>query len=83
MEAFLFYTYLVLEAIAFFLSIFGNLVVCYVLIFKTKLTGYASRFILSVSIADILVGMIAIPKAVLMVRILKRELTKLLINHFR
>jgi hypothetical protein len=68
MEPILFYVYLALEAIALVLSIFGNLLVCHVLVFKMKLAGYASRFIFSVALADLFIGLLAIPKAVLMVR---------------
>lgn len=37
MEAILTYVYLVLETIAFVLSVFGNLIICYVLVYKTNL----------------------------------------------
>jgi 7 transmembrane receptor (rhodopsin family) len=58
-----------LETIAFILSVFGNLMVCYVMIYKTKLVGFSSRFILSMSIADMLIGLVAIPTAVFKVSI--------------
>lgn len=67
MNQILVFAYLILEAIAFILSVFGNLMVCYVMLYKSKLVGFSSRFILSMSIADMLIGLIAIPTAIVKV----------------
>jgi 7 transmembrane receptor (rhodopsin family) len=52
---------LVSELVIFILCVFGNAVVCYVMIFREKLKSSASMYILSISVADLLVGLIAIP----------------------
>jgi 4-amino-4-deoxy-L-arabinose transferase-like glycosyltransferase len=52
---------LVCELIIFVTCVFGNAVVCYVMIFKDKVKNSASMYILSMSVADLLVGLIAVP----------------------
>jgi hypothetical protein len=59
--------FFVLEALAFVLSVFGNLIICYVMVFKMKLATPSSWLILSVSVADFLVGIINIPGAIMLV----------------
>jgi 7 transmembrane receptor (rhodopsin family) len=52
---------LVCELIMFVTCVFGNAVVCSVMIFKEKFKNSSSMYILSMSVADLLVGLIAIP----------------------
>jgi ABC-type proline/glycine betaine transport system permease subunit len=53
--------FLIFEFIAFVLSVFGNAIVCYVMIFKKNLSKPSMKYILSTTIADLLAGLIAIP----------------------
>jgi hypothetical protein len=53
------------EFVAFVLCVFGNLVVCYVMVYKERLETSSSLHILSTSVADLLVGLIVIPTRVL------------------
>lgn len=64
-ENFLLVIFLVCEFTAFALCVLGNLIVIYVMISKERLKNSASMYILSTSIADLLVGFIAIPYGVL------------------
>lgn len=56
--------FLVCEVVVFVLSVFGNLVVCYVMIFKHELRKPSSKYILSTSVADLLVGLVIIPTGI-------------------
>lgn len=56
--------FLVCEVIVFVLSVFGNLAVSYVMIFKKKLRKPSSKYILSTSVADLLVGLVTIPTGI-------------------
>lgn len=69
MEAstFILVAYILADLIAFVLSVVGNLVVCYAVLRDRKLSRASSRYILSVSIADFLVGLIVIPIGILRV----------------
>lgn len=53
--------FLALELIIFILCLIGNLLVCYVMVFKENLKSSSSKYIFSMSVADLLVGIIAIP----------------------
>lgn len=59
--------YLFIESIAFLLSVSGNLLVCYAVISSKKRQRLSNKYILSVAVADLLVGAFAIPAAVLKV----------------
>lgn len=63
--------YLSLEFLAFFLIVIGNFIVCYAVLSNKKRQRLSNKYILSVASADLLVGLIGIPSAVLKVRILK------------
>lgn len=69
METIFLLTYLTCEAIAFVFCVFGNLMICYVVLFKIKLDSFSlsKRFILSVSVADLLIGLVAIPYGIVKV----------------
>lgn len=64
-EAFLWIVFYTCEVFAFVLCLIGNLIVSYVMVFKDRLKNPASMYILSTSTADLLVGVITIPFAVL------------------
>lgn len=55
------------DLIAFILSVVGNFAVCYVIIKDKKLSRTGSKFILSVAVADFLVGLIVIPIGIMRV----------------
>jgi hypothetical protein len=57
----IFSVFIVVEFVAFVLSVSGNAIVCYVLIFKKKHLKPSMKYILSSSFADFLAGMFAIP----------------------
>lgn len=57
--------FLVLELIIFILCLVGNILVCYVMVSKENLKTSTSKYIFSMSIADLLCGVIAIPTGVL------------------
>lgn len=61
--------FIIADLIAFVLSVVGNLAVCYVIIKDKKLSRTGSKFILSVSMADFLVGLIVIPIGILRVSV--------------
>lgn len=52
---------IILEVIAFILSVIGNSVVIYVMTREKKLKRKSNIYILSVAVADFLVGIVAIP----------------------
>lgn len=51
----------VFEATAFVLSVFGNLLVIYVMAKKKKLKKKSNYYIISVAVADLLTGLVGIP----------------------
>lgn len=53
-----------LEFIAFFLSVTGNVIIIYVMTRDKKLEKKSNNYILSVAVADLLVGLVAIPLGV-------------------
>lgn len=59
--------FLALEFVAFFLSVIGNIIVIYVIARSKYAKKRSSIFILSVAVADLLVGLIGIPVAVVYV----------------
>lgn len=61
-------TYVIIESIAFLLSVSGNLLVCYAVISNKKRQRLSNKYIFSVAVADLLVGTFAIPAAILKVR---------------
>lgn len=61
-------TYVLIESIAFLLSVSGNLLVCYAVISNKKRQRLSNKYIFSVAFADLLVGAFAIPAAILKVR---------------
>lgn len=68
MNSFFLFVFILAEIIAFVLSVFGNLIVCYVIFKDKKLLNRSTKYILSVSIADFLVGLIVVPVGTLRVR---------------
>lgn len=53
--------FIIFELVAILLALGGNLIVAYVMIFKRKLAKSSHKLILSVSLADLLFGIILIP----------------------
>lgn len=66
-EALVLSVFLFCEAFAFIFSVGGNLIVAYVMIFKNKLAKPSNKFVLSVAMSDLLIGLIAVPVAVVLV----------------
>lgn len=60
--------YLFCEFIAFILSVLGNFLVIYSIISKKELSRTSNKYILSVSFADFLIGLLVIPFGVFKVR---------------
>lgn len=57
-----------LEVIAFVLSVLGNLLIIYVVTRNKKLSNKSYKYILSLSITDLLIGIYVIPFGVIKVR---------------
>lgn len=75
--------YFILETVAMILIVCGNLVVVYVMIFKKKLIKPSHSFILSVAIADLLMGLVVIPLGILTVsHSIVRQKYKILLLEF-
>jgi hypothetical protein len=49
----------VFEIISILLNVFGNSIVCYVMIFKNKLAKSSNYFMLSVAVSDLLVALVS------------------------
>lgn len=60
--------YVGVEFCAFFFSVFGNLIVIYVVISSRELNRSSNKCLLNVAIADLLLGLFAVPSGVLKVR---------------
>lgn len=65
--------FIVLEAVCSILSVLGNLIVIYVMISTKELARISNKYILSVAIADFLVGIFVIPLVVVQVSFLQYE----------
>lgn len=57
--------YITLEVIVAFLAIFGNLLVLIAFLVEKKLRKMTNFYIISLSVADLLIGLIGIPSAIL------------------
>lgn len=68
---------IVIEAIAFVLTVIGNLIVIYAVTRGNKLQKKSNIYILSIAVADLMVGLVAIPVGLLNVsaglQILKKK----------
>lgn len=68
---------IVIEAIAFVLTVIGNLIVIYAVTRGNKLQKKSNIYILSIGVADLMVGLVAIPVGLLNVsaglQILKKK----------
>ena len=60
--------YLVLEFIVFTFSVFGNLLIIYVVLTVKKLEKLSTKCIVNVAVIDILVGLVATPLTITRVR---------------
>lgn len=60
--------FVLLELVAFVLSVFGNIIVLYVMTREKKLRRKSNFFIISIAVADLLIGLIEIPTSFLNVR---------------
>lgn len=58
------YLYIVIEIIIALLSISGNVLVCWAVAINTTLKNATNYFLVSLAVADILVGVLAIPFAI-------------------
>lgn len=58
------YFYVVIEIIIALLSISGNVLVCWAVAINTTLKNATNYFLVSLAVADILVGLLAIPFAI-------------------
>lgn len=56
-----------IECLTLFFSVIGNFLVCFVLIFNKKLARTSNMYILNMAIANLLVGAVAVPFAILRV----------------
>lgn len=56
--------YIVIEIIIALLSISGNVLVCWAVAINTSLKNATNYFLVSLAVADILVGLLAIPFAI-------------------
>lgn len=59
--------FITLEVITFVLSVLGNLAIIYVILSRKRLARKSNKYILSVSVADFLVGVYVIPFGVVKV----------------
>lgn len=75
---------IVIEAIAFVLTVIGNLIVIYAVTRGNKLQKKSNIYILSIAVADLMVGLVAIPVGLLNVsaglQILKKKKSKFTFN---
>lgn len=62
--------FFLLESIALFLTVVGNGIVIYVMCSEKKIKRKSNVYILSVAVADLLVGLVAVPSGIAKVKIL-------------
>lgn len=58
------FIYIVIEVVIAVLSVFGNVLVCWAVAINTTLKNATNYFLVSLAVADILVGCLAIPFAI-------------------
>lgn len=75
LRVFLVTVFILLEALAFVFCVIGNSIVIYVMTREKKLQRKSNYYIVSVAIADILVGLVVIPGSIYMVILLSVHLT--------
>lgn len=61
--------YVFLEVCLAGLNIFGNSIICYVMIFKKKLSKSSDHFMLSVAVSDLLIAFLASPLVMIRVKL--------------